>query len=60
MRELKLNTLGRYGKNASHLVLEEHSHCEVPAGCGDKNPACRRQSQPSAPASAASKLPGAG
>ena len=34
MRELKLNTLGRYGKNASNLVLEEHSHCEVPAGCG--------------------------
>src|ERR1051326_7922597 len=33
-RELKLNSLGRYGKNASRLILEEHSHCEVPAGCG--------------------------
>src|SRR5215469_14329438 len=33
-RDLKLNSLGRYGKNNSRLVLEEHSHCEVPAGCG--------------------------
>lgn len=33
-RELKLNSLGRYGKGTSRLVLEEHGHCEVPAGCG--------------------------
>lgn len=34
LRELKLNSLGRYGKGGSRLVLEEHGHCEVPAGCG--------------------------
>lgn len=33
-RDLKLNSLGRYGKSSSRLILEEHSHCEVPAGCG--------------------------
>lgn len=33
-RDLKLNTLGRYGKSNSRLILEEHGHCEVPAGCG--------------------------
>ena len=33
-RDLKLNSLGRYGKSNSRLVLEEHGHCEVPAGCG--------------------------
>jgi hypothetical protein len=33
-RDLKLNSLGRYGKSNSRLILEEHSHCEVPAGCG--------------------------
>jgi hypothetical protein len=33
-RDLKLNSLGRYGKSDSRLILEEHSHCEVPAGCG--------------------------
>lgn len=33
-RDLKLNSLGRYGKGDSRLILEEHSHCEVPAGCG--------------------------
>jgi hypothetical protein len=33
-RNLKLNSLGRYGKTNSRLVLEQHSHCEVPAGCG--------------------------
>jgi len=32
-RDLKLNSLGKYGKD-SRLVLEEHGHCEVPAGCG--------------------------
>jgi hypothetical protein len=32
--ELRLNSLERFRKSASRLVLEEHSHCEVPAGCG--------------------------
>lgn len=32
---LRLNTLERFEKGEkSRLVLEEHSHCEVPAGCG--------------------------
>jgi hypothetical protein len=29
-----LNSLSRFRKQAGRLVLEEHSHCEVPAGCG--------------------------
>ena len=33
-RDLKLNSLERYGKGRSRLLLEEHGHCEVPAGCG--------------------------
>jgi hypothetical protein len=33
-RDLKLNSLDRYRKQSPRLVLEEHSHCEVPAGCG--------------------------
>ena len=33
-RDLKLNSLGQYGKSSSRLILEEHGHCEVPAGCG--------------------------
>ena len=33
-RDLELNSLGRYGKSGSRLVLEEHGSCEVPAGCG--------------------------
>jgi hypothetical protein len=32
--ELKLNSLSRYTKQSPRLVLEEHSSCEVPAGCG--------------------------
>jgi hypothetical protein len=32
--ELKLNGLSRYTKQSPRLVLEEYSHCEVPAGCG--------------------------
>jgi hypothetical protein len=32
--EQRLNTLGRFRKDPGRLVLEEHSHCEVPAGCG--------------------------
>jgi len=34
MAEQKLNTLDRFRKQSERLVLEEHSHCEVPAGCG--------------------------
>lgn len=30
----ELNSLERYTKRSPKLVLEEHSHCEVPAGCG--------------------------
>jgi hypothetical protein len=33
-RDLKLNSLSRYTKASPTFVLEEHSHCEVPAGCG--------------------------
>jgi len=33
-RELKLNSLARYAKSSPLYVLEEHGHCEVPAGCG--------------------------
>ncbi len=32
--DLRLNTLHRFAKRATRLVLEEHSSCEVPAGCG--------------------------
>lgn len=32
--ELKLNTLERFVKHSTSLVLEEHGSCEVPAGCG--------------------------
>ncbi|MEZ4322738.1 MAG: hypothetical protein R3F61_35045 [Myxococcota bacterium] len=32
--ELELNTLHRFAKHSPRLVLEEYSHCEVPAGCG--------------------------
>jgi hypothetical protein len=33
-REPELNSLDRYAKQSPRFVLEEHSHCEVPAGCG--------------------------
>jgi len=32
--ELKLNSISRFSKASSYLHLEEHGHCEVPAGCG--------------------------
>ena len=32
--ELRLNSLSRFSKRSSRLHLEEHGHCEVPAGCG--------------------------
>lgn len=32
--EPELNSLSRFRKQGERLVLEEHSHCEVPAGCG--------------------------
>lgn len=31
---LRLNTLNRFRKHSPRLLLEEYSHCEVPAGCG--------------------------
>lgn len=30
----RLNSLDRFRKQSGKLVLEEHAHCEVPAGCG--------------------------
>jgi hypothetical protein len=30
----QLNSLERFRKHPGRLVLEEHGHCEVPAGCG--------------------------
>lgn len=33
-RDLKLNSLSRFSKSSPRLILEEYSHCEVPAGCG--------------------------
>jgi hypothetical protein len=33
-RDLELNSIDRYVKRSPQFVLEEHSHCEVPAGCG--------------------------
>ena len=32
--DLKLNSLSRFSKQSPRLHLEEHGHCEVPAGCG--------------------------
>lgn len=32
--DLRLNSIDRFRKDSERLVLEEHSHCEVPAGCG--------------------------
>ena len=31
---LQLNSLDRFRKQSSSLLLEQYSHCEVPAGCG--------------------------
>jgi hypothetical protein len=44
-RELKLNSISRYAKGSSRLVLEEHGHCEVPAGCGGVVLRWRNQNQ---------------
>jgi hypothetical protein len=33
-QEQELNSLERFRKRSARLVLEEHGHCEVPAGCG--------------------------
>jgi len=33
-KDLRLNSIARYQKQSPEYVLEEHSHCEVPAGCG--------------------------
>lgn len=33
-QELRLNGPSRYTKQSQRLILEEYSHCEVPAGCG--------------------------
>jgi hypothetical protein len=33
-KEPELNSVDRFRKQPGRLVLEEYSHCEVPAGCG--------------------------
>jgi hypothetical protein len=32
--DLRINTLHRFEKHSEDLILEEYSHCEIPAGCG--------------------------
>jgi len=32
--DLRINTLHRFEKRSPRLMLQEYSHCEVPAGCG--------------------------
>jgi hypothetical protein len=32
--EQRLNSVDRFRKQPGQLILEEHGHCEVPAGCG--------------------------
>ena len=32
--DLNLNSIDRFEKQSERLILEEHGHCEVPAGCG--------------------------
>jgi hypothetical protein len=32
--DLNLNSISRFSKHSLRLHLEEHGHCEVPAGCG--------------------------
>ena len=32
--DLDINTVDRFRKRSTKLILEHHSHCEVPAGCG--------------------------
>jgi hypothetical protein len=34
MSDQQLNSLDRFRKQSTRLLLEEHSSCEVPAGCG--------------------------
>ena len=33
-RKKQINSLDRFRKQSPHLLLEQHGHCEVPAGCG--------------------------
>lgn len=32
--DLRLNSIDRFRKSSDRLILEQHGHCEVPAGCG--------------------------
>ncbi len=32
--DLRINTLHRFAKHSPKLILQQYSHCEVPAGCG--------------------------
>lgn len=45
-RDLKLNSLSRFSKTSPRLVLEEYSHCEVPAGCGGVVMRWRKPNEP--------------
>jgi hypothetical protein len=33
-KQQRLNSLDRFRKQPGKLILEQHGHCEVPAGCG--------------------------
>lgn len=33
-KDLRINSIDRFTKRSSRLLLQEYSHCEVPAGCG--------------------------
>ena len=46
MPDLNLNSLSRFSKQSSTMVLEVYSHCEVPAGCGGAVLRWRRAGEP--------------
>ncbi|MCI0713596.1 MAG: hypothetical protein L0154_25795 [Chloroflexi bacterium] len=46
MPDLNLNSLSRFSKKSTRLILEEYSHCEVPAGCGGVVLRWRRAGEP--------------
>jgi hypothetical protein len=54
MGELKLNDLDRYHKRSASLILQEYSHCEVPAGCGGVPSTARGRRTPRTPGCAPS------
>lgn len=46
MPDLNLNSLSRFSKKSSTMILEVYSHCEVPAGCGGAVLRWRRAGEP--------------